>query len=105
MNIWTVRLLKNITEKTKLSYVIQSGVIFLQKLVITSICLIQKFSVTIYESSSISVTQTLVEAVNYFNFNKHDAADALLDTVVAENGASLVLTMFSNLPYMKEIAL
>ena len=49
------------------------------------ICRKQKFSIIIDESTNISVIQTLAIVVRYFDHNKLDVADALLDMVVVEN--------------------
>ena len=50
----------------------------------TNICKESKFSIIIDESTDISVTQIL--AVRYFDSNKYDIVDALLDTIEVENG-------------------
>ena len=40
------------------------------------------------ESTDISVTQILAVVVRYFDSNKHDVVDALLDTTEVENGTA-----------------
>ena len=73
-------------KRSKISYVIQDGIAFHEKLEVTNICKESKFSITIDESTDISVTQILAVVVRYFDSNKYDVADALLDTIEVENG-------------------
>ena len=47
-----------------------------------------EFSIIIDESTDISVTQILAVVVRYFDSNKHDVVDALLDTIEVENGTA-----------------
>lgn len=57
-------------KRTKLAYVIQDGIAFDEKIVITNICKTQKFSIIIDESTDISVTQVLAVVVRYFDIGK-----------------------------------
>ncbi len=75
-------------KKTKMCYVIQDGIAFHEKLALTDICKKQKFSIIIDESTDISVTQILAIVVRYFDVDKQDVVDGLLDTVSVENGTA-----------------
>ena len=75
-------------KRTKISYVMQDGIAFHEKLEVTNICKESKFSIMIDESTDISVTQILAVVVRYFDSNKHDVVDALLDTIAVENGTA-----------------
>ena len=50
-------------KRSKISYVIQDGIAFHEKLEVTNICKESKFSITIVESTDISVTQILAVVV------------------------------------------
>ena len=63
----------------------QDGIAFHEKLEVTNICKESKFSIMIDESTDISVTQLLAVVAQYFDSNKHDVVDALLDTIEVEN--------------------
>ena len=58
------------------------------ELITTNICKESKFLIIIDESTDISVTQILAVVVRYFDSNKHDVVDALLDTIEVENGTA-----------------
>ena len=64
----------------------QDGIAFHQKQEVTNICKENKFSILIDESIYISVTRILQVVVWYFDPNKYDVQDALLDTVAVEDG-------------------
>ena len=66
----------------------QDGIAFHEKLEVTNICKESKFLTIIDESTDISVTQILAVVVLYFDSNKHDIIDALLDTIKVENGTA-----------------
>ena len=72
-------------KRIKIAYVIQDGIAFHEKLAVTNICKESKFLIIIDESTDISVTQILAVVVRYFDSNKHDVVDALLDTIEVEN--------------------
>ena len=74
-------------KRTTLSYIIQDGIAYHEKLEINEICRKQKFSVIIDESTDVSVTQVLAIVIRYFDLNTLDVVDALLDTVVVGNGS------------------
>ena len=59
-------------KRTKISYVMQNGIAFHEKLKVTNICKESKFSIIIDESTDISVMQILAVVVCYFDSNKHD---------------------------------
>ena len=75
-------------KRTKISYVMQNGIAFHEKLEVKNICKESKFSIMIDESTDISVTQILAVVAQYFDSNKHDVVDALLDTIEVENGTA-----------------
>ena len=75
-------------KRTKISYVMQDGIAFHEKLEVTNICKESKFSIMVDENIDISVTQILAVVVRYFDSNKHDVVDALLDTIEVENGTA-----------------
>ncbi|GFN80995.1 proteinral transcription factor ii-i repeat domain-containing protein 2 [Plakobranchus ocellatus] len=75
-------------KRTKLSYTIQDGIAFHEKLNITDICRKQKFSIIIDESTDISVTQVLAIVCRYFDMNQQNVVDALLDAITVENGTA-----------------
>ena len=76
------------TKQTKISYVMQDGIAFHEKLEVANMCRRNKFSIMIDESTDISVTQVLAVVVRYFDPNKHNVVDTLLDTVAVENGTA-----------------
>lgn len=78
-------------KKTKLSYTIQDGIAFHEQMTMDDICRRQKFSIIIDESTDISVTQVLAIVVRYFDTNKQNVVDALLDTVTVEYGTAKAL--------------
>ena len=53
-------------KKTKMSYVIQDGIAYYEKLALTDICKKQKFSIIIDESTDISVNQILAIVFRLF---------------------------------------
>ena len=57
----------------------QDCIAFHEKLEVTNICKESKFLTIIDESTDISVTLILAVVVRYFDSNKHDVIDALLD--------------------------
>ena len=65
----------------------QDDIAFHEKLEVTNICKESKF-IIINESTDISVTQILAVVVQYFDSNKHDVVDALLDTIEVKNGTT-----------------
>ena len=75
-------------KKTQMSYVIQDRIAYDEKLALTDICKKQKFSIIIDESTDICVNQILAIVVRYFDADKQDVVDALLDTVSVENGTA-----------------
>ena len=86
------KIVKNLSMKrSKLSYVIQDGLAFDESAVITNICQCQKFSIIIDESTDISVTQILAIVVRYFDKCQENVVDALLDSVVVEDGSAVGL--------------
>ena len=78
-------------KRTKISHVKQDGIAFHERLEVTNICKESKFFTIIDESTDISVTQILAVVVRYFDSNKHDVVDALLDTIKVENGTAQLL--------------
>ena len=75
-------------KQTKISYVMQDGIAFHEKLEVANMCRRNNFSIMIDESTDISVTQVLAVVVRYFDPNKHNVVDTLLDTVAVENGTA-----------------
>ena len=75
-------------KKTKLSYVIQDGISYYEKSKLIEICTNQKFSILIDESKDISVSQMLAVVVRFFDTDKKDVANALLDTLCVEDGTA-----------------
>lgn len=75
-------------KETKMSCVLQDGIAFYEKLALTDICKKHKFSIITDESTDISVNQTLAIVVRYFDADKQDVVDALLDKVSVENGTA-----------------
>ena len=67
------------------------GIAHYEKLELNEICRTQKFSVIIDENTDASITQVLAIVIRYFDFKRLDVTDALLDTVVVENGSALSL--------------
>lgn len=97
-------------KRTKLSYIIQDGIAYHEKLELNEVCRKQKFSLIIDESTDVSVTQVLAIVIRYFDLIKLDVVDALLDTVVVENGSAAglfnaVQTVFQerNIPFSNVI--
>ena len=78
-------------KKTKLSYIVQDSLAFEESNILADICKNQKFSLIIDECTDISVTQILAVVVRYFDHNKQDVVDALLDSIVVEDGKALSL--------------
>ena len=78
-------------KRTKLLYTIQDGIAHYEKLELNEICLTQKFSVIIDVSTDASITQVLAIVIRYCDLKKLDVTDALLDTVVVENGSAVSL--------------
>ena len=78
-------------KRTKLSYIVQDGIAFDENARMSDICKSQYFSVIIDESTDISVTQILAIVVRYFDHTQENVVDALLDTVVVEDGTALGL--------------
>ena len=61
---------------------------------------LKKFSVVIDESTDASITQVLAIVIRYFDLKKLDVTDALLDTVVVENGSAV--SLFSSFKHLFE---
>ena len=49
---------------------------------------VKKFSIIIDKSTDISVTQILAVVVRYFDPNRHNVVDALLDAIAVKNGTA-----------------
>ena len=75
-------------KRTKLSYVIQDGIAFEETRFVADICMNQKFSIIIDESTNISTVQVLAVVVRYFDSKKEDVVDALLDSIIVETGTA-----------------
>ena len=75
-------------KKTKLSYIVQDGIAYYEKNFLYDVCRNQEFSLLIDESTDISVTQILAVVVRFFDKKKLDVVDALLDTIIVENGSA-----------------
>lgn len=75
-------------KKTKLTYIMQDGIAHYERNEISEILRKQKFSILIDESTDVSVTQILAIVVRFFDEHALQVKDALLDTVVVENGSS-----------------
>lgn len=73
---------------TKASYLIQEGIAYHEKMEISDICRKVKFSLIIDESTDISVSQVLAIVIRYFDIQRGDVVDNLLDTVSVENGTA-----------------
>jgi len=65
---------------TKASYLVQEGIAYHEKLEIADICKMTKFNLIIDQSTDISVSQVLAVVVRYFDVEKCDVVDNLLDT-------------------------
>ena len=76
---------------TKMSYLIQDGIAYYEKMSVHDICQKQKFSILIDKSTEILVTQILAIVIRYFDSDKQDVTDALLDTVSVKDGCFLSL--------------
>ena len=75
-------------KKTKLSYIVQDGIAYYEKNYLYDVCRNQESSLLIDESTDISVTQILAVVVRFFDNKKLDVVDALLDTIIVENGSA-----------------
>ncbi|XP_047739955.1 uncharacterized protein LOC125178996 [Hyalella azteca] len=73
---------------TKASYLIQEGIAYHEKWEIVDQCRNEKFSLIIDESTDISVSQVLAVVVRYFDVEKNDVCDSLLDSIVIEDGSA-----------------
>lgn len=73
---------------TKASYLIQEGIAYYEKREIVDQCRNEKFSLIIDESTDISVSQVLAVVVRYFDVEKNDVCDSLLDSIVVEDGSA-----------------
>ena len=85
-----------------MSYVIQDGIAFHERLSLTAVCQTHKFSIIIDESTDIPVTQILVVVVRYFDLRKQNVVDELLDTVTVESGIAQSLYEAIKLFLMKD---
>ena len=80
---------KNISVKrTKLSYLVQDGIAYYEKVELVQTLRSQKFSLVIDESTDISVTQVLAIVVRYFDAQKQDVCDVFFDSVTVEDGSA-----------------
>lgn len=80
---------KNVKMRaTKVSYLVQDGIGYYEELEVSKACREAKFSLIIDESTDISVSQVLAIVVRYFDVEKGDVADRLLDSVTVENGTA-----------------
>ena len=68
-------------KRTKASYVMQDGIAKVEKDDITKICQSNMFSLIIDESTDISVCQILAVVVRYYDEDKCQVVDALLDSI------------------------
>ena len=75
-------------KQTKISHVMQDGIAFHEKQIVANICKGNRFFILIDESTDISVNHILAVVVRYFDPNKHDVQDFLLDTVAVEDGTA-----------------
>ena len=75
-------------KRTKMSYLVQDGIAFCEKESISQICRNQLFSIIIDESTDVSVTQVLAVVVRFFDKEKEDVSDTLLDTVEVEEATA-----------------
>ena len=75
-------------KRTKVSYLVQDGIAYYEKQTIAQICQNQRFSIIIDESTDVSVCQVLAVVVRYFDHNRGDVCDALLDTIAVEDGTA-----------------
>ena len=75
-------------KQTKISYIMQDGVAFHEKLEVANIHRRNKFSITIDESTDISVIQVLAVVVRYFDPSRQNVLDTLLDTITEEDGTA-----------------
>ena len=73
---------------TKAPYLIQKQIRYHEKMEISNICRNNKFSMIIDKSTNISVSQALAVAVRYFDTQKCDVVDMLLDKVLGEKGTA-----------------
>ena len=80
---------KNISVKrTKLSYLVQDGIAYYEKVELVQTLRSQKFSLVIDKSTYISVTQVLAIVVRYFDAQKQDVCDVFFDSVTVEDGSA-----------------
>ena len=75
-------------KKTKLSYIVHEGFAHHKVSGLVKICQKHKFSVLLDESTDVSTTQVLAVVVRYFDEDKQDVCDALLDTIEVEDGSA-----------------
>ncbi|XP_067122933.1 zinc finger protein 862-like [Centruroides vittatus] len=75
-------------KHAKLSYLMQNGTAYYEKLKIEDICKKQKYSMIIDESTDILVSQTLAIVVRYFDHKRNDVKDVFFDIVLVENGTA-----------------
>ena len=61
-----------------------------------------KSFVIIDESADASITQVLAIVIRYFDLKKLDVTDALLDTVVVENGTGSAVSLFNSFKHLFE---
>ena len=66
----------------------QDDIAFDEKTRITNICQNQKLSIFLDESKDIPMSQVSAVKVRYFDEEKQDVVDALLDTVEVESGTA-----------------
>ena len=75
-------------KKTKMSYLVHEGLAHHEEKSLIEICRSHKFSILIDESTDTSVTQVLAVVVRYFDEEKQDVTDALLDSIEVEDGSA-----------------
>ena len=70
-----------------MSYLVQDGIAFYEKESISQICRNHLFSIIIDESTDVSITQVLA-VVRFFDKDKGDVSDTLLNTVEVEDATT-----------------
>ena len=75
-------------KRSKASYVMQHGIAHHERQRLISKCQRQKFSVIIDESTDVSVSQILAVVVRYFDEEKCEVVDSLLDLVEVADGTA-----------------
>jgi len=78
-------------KRTKAAYVMQYGIAHFERLEVINICINQKFSIIVDESTDVSTNQMLAVVVRFCDTKTRKVVDSLLDLIVVEDGTGLGL--------------